>query len=156
VLSGWRHDILTTHRARLQELFQAAVAEVTGEMEDGDWDQGPSMSAAFMLDQGGGWAAPTGWVGHGGSFDGSRTNPWYGMFLKSGWTGWEREAVTPIRQGQRGSGGADNYSGWGTAFCGCVRTCGAWRAFFGQRRTDPHPQRIDRSEAARGRARPRN
>ena len=38
------------------------------------------MRAAFMLEQGGGWAAPTGWVGHGGSLDGTRTNPWYGMF----------------------------------------------------------------------------
>ena len=80
VLSGCRHDILTTHRARLMEPFQAAAAEVIGEMEDGTWDQGPSMRAAFMLDQGGGWAAPTGWVGHGGSLDGTRTNPWYGMF----------------------------------------------------------------------------
>ncbi len=80
MLSGCRHDILTTHRARLIEPFQAAVAEVIGEMEDGTWDQGPSMRAAFMRDQGGGSAAPTGWVGHGGSLDGSRTNQWYGMF----------------------------------------------------------------------------
>ncbi len=29
---------------------QAVVAEVIGEMEDGDWDQGPVMSAAIMLD----------------------------------------------------------------------------------------------------------
>ena len=50
VLSGCRHDILTTYRARPMEPFQAAVAEVIGEMEDGDWDQGPVMSAAIMLD----------------------------------------------------------------------------------------------------------
>ncbi len=49
-------------------------------MGTGDWDQGLVMSAAYMLDQGGGWIAPTGWVGHGGSLDGSRTNPWYGLF----------------------------------------------------------------------------
>ncbi len=41
-------------------------------------------------------------------------------FLKGGWTGWEREAVTPIRQGQSGSGGANNYSDWGAAACDCA------------------------------------
>ena len=50
VLSRCRHDTLIMHRARLMELFKAVVAEVIGEMEDGDWDQGPVMSAAIMLD----------------------------------------------------------------------------------------------------------
>jgi hypothetical protein len=79
VLSVCRHDTLTAHRVRLTEPFKAAVVAVMGEMEVGDWDQGPAMSAAFSLDQDGGWAAPTGWVGEGGPLDGTRSNPWYGL-----------------------------------------------------------------------------
>ncbi len=64
MLSVCRHDTLTAHRARLTEPFKAAVVEVMGEMEGGNWDQGPAMSAAFSLDQE--WLDGTG-VGAGGT-----------------------------------------------------------------------------------------
>ncbi len=113
VLSVCRHDTLIAHRARLTEPFKAALAEVIGEMEVGDWDQSPAMEAAFTLDQGGGWVAPTGWVGQGGSLDGTRANPWYGLFpqawLDGAWAGaggaeqagaaWERRRKQPQRLG---------------------------------------------------------
>jgi len=41
---------------------------------------GPPLEEAFVLDSVGGWVAPVGWVGQGGSLDGSRINPWYGLF----------------------------------------------------------------------------
>ena len=82
VLSSSRHAILTAYWAQLPVtvLFKTAVAEVTEEMEVGDGDHGPTMGEAFLLDQGGGWVAPAGWEGQGGSLDGTRTNPWYGLF----------------------------------------------------------------------------
>ena len=73
------------------------VGEVIGEMEGGDWGQGAAMeTAAFVLDQGGRWVAPAGWVRQGGSLDGTRNNPWYGLFPQEWLDGaWE------------GTGGAD-------------------------------------------------
>ena len=99
VLSGCRHDTLISHRARLMEPFQEVVAEVIGEMEDGSWDQGPMMRAAFMHEQGGGWAAPIGWVGHGGSLNGSRINPWYGLFPPEWLDGVGEDGGDPERAG---------------------------------------------------------
>jgi hypothetical protein len=80
VLSRCRHAILTAHRAQLTTPFRSAVAEVTKEMAVGDGDHGPTLGEAFLLDQDGGWVAPAEWVGQGGSLDGTRINPWYGLF----------------------------------------------------------------------------
>ncbi len=81
------------------EPFQEVVTEVIGEKEDGSWDQGPMMRAAFMQEQGGGWAAPIGRVGHGGSLDGSRINPWSGLFPPEWLDGAGEEGGDPERAG---------------------------------------------------------
>ncbi len=109
---------------------------------------GPVLSAAFMLDQGGGWVAPTGLVGHasGGSLDGSRTNPWYGMFPQEWLDGVGEGGGDPEQAG----------SAWERRRKHLQRLGDFGLRKQLQRRTDRHPRRIDRSEAARGRARPRN
>ena len=38
------------------------------------------MVAAFAQTQDGRGVAPARWVGQGGAFDGTRGNPWYGLF----------------------------------------------------------------------------
>ncbi len=38
------------------------------------------MDEAFAQTQDGCWAAPAGWVRQGGALDGTRGNPWYGLF----------------------------------------------------------------------------
>ena len=83
VLSRCSNAILTAHRARLTASFLAVVTEVSEEMAVGGGDDGPALGGFFSLDPDGGWIAPTGWVGQGGSLDGTRINPWYGLFPQS-------------------------------------------------------------------------
>ena len=52
-----------------------------------------------MHEQGGGWAAPIGWLGHGGSLNGSRINPWYGLFPPEWLDGVGEDGGDPERAG---------------------------------------------------------
>jgi hypothetical protein len=107
--------------------FKEVVAEVIGEMEGEDWGQGSAMEAAFALDPGGRWVAPAGWMGQGGSLDGTRGNPRYVLFPHEWLAGVWAGTGGADKAGVVWDGDVNNSNGWRIVVCVYVRTYGAWR-----------------------------
>ncbi len=102
-LSACRHETLITHRARLVIPLREVLTEGIAEMESAEWGQGSAMIAAFALAPNGSWAAPAEWVGQRGALDGTRGNPWYGLFPHEWLDGTWGALAEPIRLGVMGT-----------------------------------------------------